>query len=313
MLTILFYLYYFIDAGVLLVNRASFKPLTLPIVEYGSVTPVNNYTILTRNPSYFSGLQYTVSQIRDEMNCVRQLYYDPNQGGNALYLDNYFSTLSLVGVLCLGYVLAFLHFFLLSSQYVKMDLSRVMSDVQENPLNINQLVRMILATLGFSCIISFHFLMFGSFYMMPIDPCVAAPRLPASKWAFSGKNNYYLLFIIAYAAAVVAVLFLNLYDTKKRMTGKTLIPVIVLYLVGVGLRAFGGFAANSFGEGWLSLCGVFPEFLQLIVFVLTEITVDVPFWCHMRYSRFRSRNEVRYSEQYSSTDIAPVEEPMYVR
>lgn len=192
------------------------------------------------------------------MNCVRQLYYDPIDGGNQLLLDNYFQTGPFVGIIGLGYALALAHMFLLYTQYSKMDLARILTALKENPLNVNQLVRMIMVTLGFSSLMGFHFVMFGSFYMMPISPCVAAPRLPAGKWVFSGKNNYYLLFLIAIAVAYVAILFLCLYDTQRRMTAKTLLPLLALYLCGFGLRGFGGFAGTSFREGWLSLCGLFP-------------------------------------------------------
>lgn len=238
-------------------HRNSYQPLTVLIVN-GAGALDNSYTLLTSNPGYFSGKQYTVYQVRDDMNCVRQLYYDPNQGGNILYLDAYFRTGSFVGLMACGYVLALFHFFLLYVQYYKMDLARVMAAVQENPLNVNQLVRMIMLTLGFSSLMGFHFAMFGSFYMLPDDPCVAAPRLPAGRWVFSGKANYYLLFIIAMAGAAVAILYLALYDVQRRMTVKTLLPLFLLYLLGVGLRGFGGFAANSFREGWLSFCGVLP-------------------------------------------------------
>jgi hypothetical protein len=120
---------------------------------------------------------------------------------------------------------------------------------------------MIMVTLGFSTVMGFHFLMFGSFYMLPISPCVNDPVLPSTKWLFAGKNNYYLLLIIGVVMAYVSILYLTLYDTKQRMTGKILIPLIVMYFFGVGLRGFGGFSTTSFREIWICLCGVLPELL----------------------------------------------------
>lgn len=75
--------------------------------------------------------------------------------------------------------------------------------------------------------------------------------------------------------------------------------MLVLYFIGVGLRGFGGFATNNSKEVWVSLCGVLPELLQLIVFTITEIVVDVPAWCHMRWGRLKKKRMGVYDEGYS--------------
>jgi hypothetical protein len=130
LLTVLFYLYFFLDAGILLFSRNSIQPITVPIVANDSTTIINNYTLLTTDISQFIGLSFTTAQVRDDMNCVRQLYYNPNQGGNVLLLDQYFRSLPFIGVICIGYIIAFSHFFLMYFQYHGMDLSRIMTTVK---------------------------------------------------------------------------------------------------------------------------------------------------------------------------------------
>jgi hypothetical protein len=166
------------------------------------------------------------------------------------------------------------------------------------------MVRMIMCTMGSSSLIALHYTMLGSYYHFSFNPCMTSPQLPAAKWTFSGRLNYYLLFIIGVITAYISICYLSFRPLQERMNWKTLVPLLIIYLIGVGLRAFGGFAFRNSTDVWVSLCGVLPEFLHLIVFLLTELFVDVPFWCHMRWSRLKNKNKAIYDETYLEGDAS---------
>ncbi len=154
-------------------------------------------------------------------------------------------------------------------------------------------MRYIYIQFAISCSISFHYLIFGSLYHMQAIPCLSNPMLPSLKFLFSGKINYYLISLLGIFISYAVIIILCLKDRKFKINKFIYLGLFILYLIGIGVRGFGGFVYNQgINNGWISICGLIPEILVFIVICISEC-VDIGFWCFAKYRTINKKHKLK--------------------
>lgn len=147
--------------------------------------------------------------MRDQLNCLSNLYFNPNVGGNVKRINEYLLGGEFIGLVVLGYLLMVGHWVMGYVQYRQLDLATIVAGVKVEPMKINGVAKMMMCMLGSVTLVAMHYLMLGSYYHFEVSPCMTNPALPAAKWTFSGRPNYYLLLIIAILTAYICILYLS--------------------------------------------------------------------------------------------------------
>jgi len=260
---LLFYMAFFRVCGFLLVNRNFYQ--AVPITTRANVNdtvPTVNFSVVTTTPSYFSDFyNTTLTELKVNMNCVRDNYYYQSPYANTTYVSSYLSSSQFVCYEIVGFLLVFAALIMKGLQICRLDFSKVM--VESKRTDAHKYVKVlsyIYTELALASLISVHYLLYGSLYNFVLTPCLQNPALPSVQKLFSGWiGTFVLLYIWQYIGLLVAyiwIIYFTCFLKRKDVPNYVWIILAILYIAGVGTRGMGGFVSTTSYDTMVSLFGV---------------------------------------------------------
>lgn len=306
----LFYLAFFRQCGGLLVNRNFYQ--AVPITTRGNATdsvPTVNFSVVTTTPAYFASYyNHTLSELKVDMDCVRDNYYYQSPYANNTYVSSYIASTPFVGFEVVGFVLVVLAIIMKGLQICRLDFSRVMNESKRT--DSHKYVKMlsyVYTEMGLASLISVHYLLYGSLYHIVLTPCLKNPALPSVQKLFSGwVGTFVLLYIWQYLGLLVAyiyIIYFTCFLKRKDVPNYVWIVLAVLYIAGIGTRGMGGFVGITPYDGMVSVFGVCGELLELITMVACGL-IDAIFWRALRRTKRvaeATRSQVQLFEESNAT------------
>ena len=284
----MFYMAFFRSCGNLLVNRSFYT--ALPITTRGNATdsvPTINFSVVTTTPSYFATYyNRTLSELKVDMNCVRDNYYYQSPYANTTYVSSYISSTPFVGYEVVGFILIVMALIMKGLQVCRLDFSRVMTDSKRtNAHKYVKVLSFVYTEMAMASLISVHYLLYGSLYHIVLTPCLQNPALPSVQKLFSGwVGTFVLLYISQYIGLLVAyiwVIYFTCFLKRKDAPNYVWIILMILYIAGLGTRGMGGFVSSTPYDAMVSVFGVCGELLELITIAVCA-AVDGIFWRALR-------------------------------
>jgi hypothetical protein len=286
---LLFYMGFFRSCGNLLVNQNFYQTVMVTTRSNNNDTvPTVNFTVVTTNTSAFNAYyNHTLSELKVDMNCVRDNYYDQGPYSDKTYVSSYIRSSVFMTFEIFGFIIIVLSLMMKAVQICKLDFCRMMTDIKRADVHkYSKVLSFVYTELGFASLISIHYLLYGSLYHMILTPCLKNPPLPSVQKLFSGwVGSFVLLYIWQYIGLLIAyicIIYFTCFQKKKEVANYVWIILLILYLVGVGSRGMGGFVSNLTPyDTMMSLFGVCGELLEITTIVMCSI-IDGIFWRVLR-------------------------------
>lgn len=260
---LLFYFAFFRSCGNLLINRAFYQ--SVAITTRGNANdsvPTVNFSVVTTTPDYFKSFyNHTLSELKVDMNCVRDNYYYQSPYANNTYVSSYIQSSQFVCFEIIGFIFIAIAVVLKGVQVCRLDFSRVMVESKRTDAHKYVKVLSYLYTeMGLASLISIHYLLYGSLYHMVLTPCLQNPALPSVQKLFSGwTGTFVLLYIWQYLGLLIAyiwIIYFTCFLKRKDVPNYVWIILVVLYIAGIGTRGMGGFVSSTSYDTLVSLLGV---------------------------------------------------------
>ena len=147
-----------------------------------------------------------------------------------------------------GIILVLCNLLFLCLTIAKMDFAKIYSMTNYEEGNLNPLYHWVLLQLITSSLISFIYLIYGSLFHLNSSSCLGIPPLPSLQYLWKDWVDAFLLRFTWIYFGMLVCYCLTIYfliRPMKKLHIAVYVILIVLYLLGVGGRAMGGFVNNS--------------------------------------------------------------------